>query len=1034
MTKDEHRKTRASFYTADRVRAARENVATYDWAATLRDEAVETADVVLERGLDALWERVTGQGIPRSLDPGDGTARTRWESVSGTAWKVTDGEVVLPTNDFAGYRESGRDDRGFFDPDRADDSLLVNERYPDKPRDWGVDDGFGWTDERGDVGEPGTRYVPVAFWNHWECWYGIVDDLVALRDAYLYTGNSEYALAASVLLDRIADAYPEMDISAYPDPPFHNAHGSTGQGRLIGSIWETNHVREFAAAFDAIFPGQDDELVSFVAEKARPYDGLPRKDSLGAIRKNIEERFVTELLPAVEAAEVRGNLGMHQSALAMAAVVMDEPDGYTRDAITFMLQAGGLRTADGDRWDVSGGEYDAQLERDWDVTGGNVRPALVDVIDRDGYGNEAAPNYNTIIQNALRRIADVLASYDRLEELDVEADLYAHPKFPRLLAANRDLILLGRYTPSIGDSGKVGDPGIELDEETQLAGLAAYRTPSFAQTLHLLNDGTAAGIHGDVFDDRAGTLGDRVRQIVEEEGPLSLDSTLLPAYGFAALRSGSRTPDSDRRRALTTYFGRNSGDVRGSTTHTHQDALSIELYAHDLDLAPDLGYPEKTADWPKAVYWTKNTVSHNTVVVDERRQGPHRVGTPHLFGDDGRVGLVEVSAPRVYPGTECYRRTTALIDVDDAASYVVDVFRVAGGNRHEYSFHGAEGDVETAGLSLERQSSGTYAGPTVPVPEPGEVTAYDESVGSGFNYLSNVARDTQPPSQFTVTWDVLDTWDVRDGDADDVVLRGTMLGEYDEVALADGEPPANKSGNPECLRYLLARRSGEELRSAFTTVLEPYVGSSRIRSISSAPVKDLDGDPVEPFRARAVRVRLDTGRTDYVVSTSDPATCFEVDETVRFRGRFVVYSELDGSATYARVVDGTRVHSYRTDRTLIDRPSRDVLTGDVVDFTRELASSNQITVELSEDRAVRELEAAVGSHAFVDVEDVEGSNGVYFVEGISVHGTRVELDVGDSTTITRYQEAGNPEKGYEYAISTGSTVRVPEDASWRVGR
>lgn len=35
--------------------------------------------------------------------------------------------------------------------------------------------------------------------------------------------------------------------------------------------------------------------------------------------------------------------------------------------------------------------------------------------------------------------------------------------------------------------------------------------------------------------------------------------------------------------------------------------------------------------------WAKNSVSHNMVVVNERRQYPHRVENPHLFGDDGMV-------------------------------------------------------------------------------------------------------------------------------------------------------------------------------------------------------------------------------------------------------------------------------------------------------------------------------------------------------------------------------------------------------------
>jgi hypothetical protein len=109
-----HRKTRASYYTPSRVAAARENVEHYEWAAALKEGAVETADTYLARGLDGLWGMVTGQAIPRSAMAGDGTQRERWKPVPGERWTVTDGEVVLPTNDFGAYRDSGLDDRGFF--------------------------------------------------------------------------------------------------------------------------------------------------------------------------------------------------------------------------------------------------------------------------------------------------------------------------------------------------------------------------------------------------------------------------------------------------------------------------------------------------------------------------------------------------------------------------------------------------------------------------------------------------------------------------------------------------------------------------------------------------------------------------------------------------------------------------------------------------------------------------------------------------------------------------------------------------------
>ena len=53
-------------------------------------------------------------------------------------------------------------------------------------------------------------------------------------------------------------------------------------------------------------------------------------------------------------------------------------------------------------------------------------------------------------------------------------------------------------------------------------------------------------------------------------------------------------------------------------------------------------------------------------------------------------------------------------------------------------------------------------------------------------------------------------------------LRLHALTPADEVALASGDPPQNKSGNPRRLRYLIQSRLGEDMSSQFVTVLEPY--------------------------------------------------------------------------------------------------------------------------------------------------------------------------------------------------------------------
>ena len=138
-------------------------------------------------------------------------------------------------------------------------------------------------------------------------------------------------------------------------------------------------------------------------------------------------------------------------------------------------------------------------------------------------------------------------------------------------------------------------------------------------------------------------------------------------YDEEALAVKNNETSSDTQRDIWLYYGRNTG-------HGHKDTLNIGVHAYGLDIAPDLGYPEETGAQPNRIEWVSNTVSHNTVVVDKSKQGDIFVGTPLHFDDSEMVDIIDVDAKEVYPQTEMYRRTLALIKVDDEISYGVDFF------------------------------------------------------------------------------------------------------------------------------------------------------------------------------------------------------------------------------------------------------------------------------------------------------------------------------------------------------------------------
>ncbi|MFC4440322.1 heparinase II/III family protein [Halostagnicola sp. GCM10023398] len=1104
-----------------------------------------------------LWNVVAGQRVPREA----GTRRVRdlmgGTSSSGTdrPWKIaTDSGYIMPTNDFAAYRQSGLNNKGTFDPTLADDQYLVNEEYPDKPDDWGVDDGYGWVDEGGEFGNEGETLHFIAFYNHWFRWRGVIQDMIqTFSDAYLFTGDTKYARAGTVLLDRIADIYPDMQIAAYPTPEYHNITGGRETGKILGSLWEDQLIPDFLKSYDAYYPAQDDQqLLNFLDKKTEEYPGLGCKDTAGYIRKNIEDGLFRQILPAVKNTHIVVESGA-RDVLALSARILDEPNGYTDRALEFLLQPGNIEYTGSDGDDESS---------EWTTTGGDVLPWLLRHVDRDGYREEAGPHYNSLGQGVFTNLANILKGYDVYEG----ADLWEHPKLYTFSQQNIDLVLLDQLTPDIGDD-ETRYMNYNLNTETIQSAFQAYGDSLFAQTYFFLNGYTTAGMRGDIFSADPEALPASVESVIENEGVLDRDSTLLPAYGFTALRDGenytnvrygetyafkdllvsSSVPTKDfseaiqlqanapgeewtfefevdhdgtflleiealkassygiyellidgesvrtidffggsrftssveielaqgihtltfanngkndesddylmalyhldvldeaaretreraesrgnAKRAIWLYFGKNAHGP--GTSHAHTDTLNLGVMAHELDLAPDLGYPADLGT-PKAQNWTAETISHNTVMVNEQFQEPQLVAETKHFDDDEKVKLFDADSTEVYEDVDEYRRTTAMIRVDEENSYAVDFFDVKGGDDHLFSFHGTKSsNVATTGLNLVDQESGTYAGSDVPFAS----QSYNESRGNGFNYLQDVSRDENPPESYSIDWNVEDYRDRRDDDAD-VHLRLTMLNDVDEVALATGEPPALPE-NPDELTYLIARRTGKGLQSTFSSVLEPYVDQRFVESVESVAVSSEDADVSD---ARAVKVVLSNGRTDYVARGAGHDITHNVGEAFSFTGVFAVYSERDGEAVRAYINDGPSLTA--NGETLIEE-STGRFTGTVEDFTRKLSTDNAITIALNDDCG--SFDGTASNYLYVDNTDTRlpginssengetyAQSGAYRIEAVESNDNgRIMVDVGDQTFIRRF---ANPEQledgGYHYNIEEGDEVYMPLRHTW----
>src|SRR5690606_1272961 len=111
------------------------------------------------------------------------------------------------------------------------------------------------------------------------------------------------------------------------------------------------------------------------------------------------------------------------------------------------------------------------------------------------------------------------------------------------------------------------------------------------------------------------------------------------------------------------------------------------------ELLPDLGYTHTFY-----YYWSRSTLSHNTVVVDaanmqvnEENQSAHG-GNVEVFAPvNDEVQVVRANQESAYAQTDVYTREPWMIQFPDAEKnegYLLDLFRVSGGDRHEYTLQG----------------------------------------------------------------------------------------------------------------------------------------------------------------------------------------------------------------------------------------------------------------------------------------------------------------------------------------------------------
>lgn len=363
----------------------------------------------------------------------------------------------------------------------------------------------------------------------------------------------------------------------------------------------------------------------------------------------------------------------------------------------------------------------------------------------------------------------------------------------------------------------------------------------------------------------------------------NLRSRLFGSIGQGTLFTGSIGSET----MVTLHFG-------PSSTHAHHDALNLNIWAKGKEVISETQY-RPLPDSGSTREWHTSTAAHATVVVDELDQsfkGPlgHHIRIPQkedtiqgiqdwpwrwsnsaaldfgkvrLFNTDfDKVQVIEADAESTYdsvvPVTK-YRRTIALVKIDERDCYIVDIFRVKGGLIHDYMLHSCLQEPHEVQVSFPLFK------------KEGKIHKYISSLDSNHVDSPWVAafRLSQQITLYSFFPACLNT----------------------EVIVGKG-PAMRRAG--EAPFVVVRHNTGE---STFVAVHHVAGGGpSRVRGINLLQTDNPD--------VVALRVILNN-RTDTILSTGETHRNTHVDETIEFDGAFAHIAQgTDANDQWSYLVDG----------------------------------------------------------------------------------------------------------------------------------
>lgn len=272
--------TQTSFFFPPKLMSrVRVNTHKYHWGNEILKNIVDRAKPWVELSDDELWGLMFSHTLERSwMVWSDGHCPACKQDVVMYNWKINAWKQpwklhcpncgqLFPKNDFHKFYQSGLDEHGIFQHKLADRSLLYNTEHPDPTdplRKFGVDSGKGYSD-----GKHTWHFIATYLvYGQWK--QVVLAGIENLADAYVVTGDPVYARKAGVLLDRVADLYPDFDFrtQAWMYERINYSWGYVSYWQQAGEELQT-----IALAYDKVRGNlpRNQQLISFLSQKAKQY-------------------------------------------------------------------------------------------------------------------------------------------------------------------------------------------------------------------------------------------------------------------------------------------------------------------------------------------------------------------------------------------------------------------------------------------------------------------------------------------------------------------------------------------------------------------------------------------------------------------------------------------------------------------------------------------------------------------------------------------------------------------------------------------